>query len=268
MKKTLVILFLICILPFRGFSQIVDTVDIMKEFDEFSFRDAKVTGEVKDSTRIREHFIGVKWGMSVNNISFSIDYDKKPAMSPKNFGIYYTYYHSLWNAISLFGIETGVQFNEEGYKTQIMDENDKLLEEGTESFQNITFPFVSQFHFDFWNMRIIANLGCYFGYRTSASFSGLLPETVSSTWKKYSYGIIGGGGLAYVFRPFELRVEANYKHNLSNLYDKASFYNDEYWVSTHTSQIIISVGLHCRIGGSSYKIKSNAPFRSRKIKKD
>ena len=73
MKKTLVILFFICILPFRGFSQIVDTVDIMKEFDEFSFRDAKVTGEVKDSTRIREHFIGVKWGMSVNNISFSID---------------------------------------------------------------------------------------------------------------------------------------------------------------------------------------------------
>ena len=56
-------------------------------------------------------------------------------------------------------------------------------------------------------------------------------------------------------------MEANYKYNLSNLYDKASFYADEYWVSTHTSQIIISVGLHYRIGGSSYKIKSNAPSR-------
>ncbi|MBQ1887007.1 MAG: outer membrane beta-barrel protein [Bacteroidales bacterium] len=261
MKRLSFILILGLMIPLAGQAQIVDTVDIMKEFDEFSFRDAKVTGEVKDSTRIREHLFGVKWGMSINNLSLSIDYDKKPVTSPKNFGVYYTYYHSLWNAISLFGIETGIQFNEEGYKTQIMDSDGKLVSEGTESFSNITLPFVSQFRIDFWRMRILANAGCFVSRRTSASFSGLLPETVSSTWKKYGYGIIAGGGLAYVFRPFEIHVEANYKYNLSNLYDKASFYADEYWVSTHTSQIIISVGLHYRIGGSSYKIKSNAPSR-------
>ena len=54
MKRFLfaILLSLFCL---QGYSQIVDTVDIMKEFDEYSFRDAKVTGEVKDSTRIREH---------------------------------------------------------------------------------------------------------------------------------------------------------------------------------------------------------------------
>ena len=95
----------------QGYSQIVDTVDIMKEFDEYSFRDAKVTGEVKDSTRIREHLFGVKWGMGINSLTVSVDYDKKPITSPMNFGVYYTYYHSLWNSISLFGIETGLDTN-------------------------------------------------------------------------------------------------------------------------------------------------------------
>ncbi len=261
MKRLTVILIAMIFIPLAAHSQIVDTTDIMKEFDEFSFRGANVTGQVKDSTKIREHLLGVKWGMSVNNVYFSIDYDKKSAMSPQNFGVYYTYYHSLWNSISLFGVETGVQFNQEGYKTQILDEEGNILNEGTESFKNITVPLVSQFRIDFWRMRLLANLGCFVSYRTGASFSGLLSETVSSTWKKKGYGIIGGGGLAYIFRPFELHVEANYKYNLADLYDKSSFYADQYWVSTHTNQLIISVGLHYRIGGSSYKIKSNAPSR-------
>ena len=94
------------------YSQIVDTLDIMKEFDEYSFRDAKVTGQVKDSTRLREHLFGVKWGMGINSLTVSVDYDKKPVTTPMNFGVYYTYYHSLWNSISLFGIETGLQMNE------------------------------------------------------------------------------------------------------------------------------------------------------------
>ena len=50
----------------EGWSQIVDTVDIMKEFDEHSFRNAQPIGEVKDSTRIREHLLGVKWGYAID----------------------------------------------------------------------------------------------------------------------------------------------------------------------------------------------------------
>ena len=193
MKRFLfaILLSLFCL---QGYSQIVDTVDIMKEFDEYSFRDAKVTGEVKDSTRIREHLFGVKWGMGINSLTVSVDYDKKPITSPMNFGVYYTYYHSLWNSISLFGIETGLQMNEEGYKTQILDESGKVAQQGNETFRNLTLPFVSQFRLDFWNMRLLANAGVFVARRQSASFSGLLPETVSSTWKKWGYGFIAGGG--------------------------------------------------------------------------
>ncbi|MBR4802433.1 MAG: outer membrane beta-barrel protein [Bacteroidales bacterium] len=259
--KRIFIAILMCLGTVQGFSQIIDTVDIMKEFDEFSFRDAKVTGQVKDSTRLREHLLGFKWGMSINSMTVSVDFDKKPVTSPMNFGVYYTYYHSLWNSISLFGIETGLQMNEEGYKTLILDENDKVVQEGKESFRSLTVPFVSQFRIDFWKMRLLANAGAFISHKQSASFSGLLPESVTSTYKKWGYGFVVGGGLAYVFRPFELHVEANYKYNLSNLYDKTAFYGDQYWISTHTSQIIISAGLFYRIGGSSYKNPANAPKR-------
>ncbi|MBR4438283.1 MAG: outer membrane beta-barrel protein [Bacteroidales bacterium] len=244
----------------EGWSQIVDTVDIMKEFDEHSFRNAQPIGEVKDSSRIREHLLGVKWGYAIDNIYFSVDYDKKSLMTPKNFGIYYTYYHSLWDAITLFGIETGLQFNEVGYTTTVLDDKGKVIKEGKERFQTVTLPFVSQFRIDFWNMRLLFNLGAYGSYKLSASFSDLLDPSISSTYKKYGYGIIGGGGVAFVFRPFEIHLEANYKYNLSNTYDPKVFYKDV-WVSTHTSQIIISAGLHYRIGGSAYKNPQNKPTR-------
>ena len=71
------------------------------------------------------------------------------------------------------------------------------MDQGNEVFQNITIPLVSQFRFDFWRMRILANLGCFVAYRTGAQFSHILPETVKDSYKKKGYGIIGGGGLAY-----------------------------------------------------------------------
>ncbi len=260
MKKYKIIFLLSILLPFAAQAQIIDTTDIMKEFDEYSFRDANPIGQVKDSTKLREHLIGVKWGMGLNNITFSMDFDKKTMVSPKNFGIYYTYYHSLWNSISLFGLEMGLQYNEEGYTTLVLDYNDKITDQGKERFQTVTFPFISQFRIDFWRMRLLANAGAFASYRFSSSFSDIMPTTITSTTKKFGYGFVLGGGLAFVFRPFEVHFEANYKYNLSNLYDKTSFYGNEYWISTHTNQLILSVGLFTRIGGSAYKVKENSPY--------
>ena len=162
-------------------------------------------------------------------------------------------------------IDVAEKFNEEGYTTLVLDYNDKITDQGKERFQTVTFPFISQFRIDFWRMRLLANAGAFASYRFSSSFSGILPTTITSTTKKFGYGFVLGGGLAFVFRPFELHFEANYKYNLSNLYDKTSFYGNEYWISTHTNQLILSVGLFTRIGGSAYKVKENSPYyKSRK----
>ena len=143
-------------------AQIVDTLDIMKEFDEFSFRGANPVNPIKDSTKIREHLIGVKGGVGINSIIFSQDIDTKAYLSSKNFGIYYTYYHSLWNSIPLFGIETGIHYSEIGFTAvRYLDPEgtpNRRSEEGKERFQTIMLPFVSQFRIDFWRMRLLLNL--------------------------------------------------------------------------------------------------------------
>lgn len=258
---------LIAILLFCGIlkGQIVDTTDIMKEFDEFSFRGAQPVNPIKDSTKIREHLIGVKYGASLNDVFYSQDIDTKALLSSKNFGVYYTYYHSLWNSIPLFGVETGFEVGEMGYKSvRYLDPEgtpNRRSEVGNERFQIMSIPFTSQFRIDFWKMRLLLNIGCWGSYKYSASFSGNVSETITSTYKKFGYGVMGGGGLAFVFSPIEFHFEVNYKYNFSNLYDKEVFYNNV-WVSSHTTQLVISAGIFIRIGGSSYKNPLNKPIRN------
>ena len=254
-KKILLLICLVCSWHILS-AQIVDTTDIMKEFDEFSFRNARPVKPIQDSTKIREHLIGLKWGYGINTFTLSQDFNKKAMLSGKNYGIYYTYYHSLWNSIPLFGIETGVQFNEIGYTAiRYLDPPNtpnRRFEEGKDIFQTITIPFISQFRIDFWKMRLLLNIGGFASYKLSHSFSGLVSNDITKTYKDFGYGISGGGGLAFIFRPFEIHIEANYRYNLSNLYDKTSIY-ENIWVSTHTTQLLISAGMFIRIGGSRYK---------------
>ncbi len=246
-------------------AQIVDTLDIMKEFDEFSFRGANPVNPIKDSSKIREHYIGVKWGMGLNSVYFSQDIERESFVSGKNFGIFYTYYHTLWGSMPNFGIETGIQFSEIGFTAiKYLDPEgtpDRRSEKGKESFQSIMLPLVSQFKIDFWRMRLLMNLGCFASYKMSYKSGGVWREEIAKTYKKGGYGIIGGGGMAFLFHPFELHLEVNYRYNLSNVYDKEAFY-DNVWVSSHSSQLLFSVGLFMRIGGSSYVNPANKPTKS------
>lgn len=241
--------FLLTAIP--SHAQVVDTTDIMKEFDENSFRNAAPIKKIKDSSVLFQHLIGIKAGYAMNNVFFSQSFDHKALTSAKNFGIYYTYYHSLWNSIHLFGVETGLQYTEKGYKSVSYTEPDTVKNrkgtEGSERLQCIEIPFVSQFHVDFWKMRLLANFGGFVSYTKSASFSSNVPDSISSTYRKFGYGFIAGGGIALIFKPIEIHLEVNYKYTLSNLYDQKSFYTDT-WVSTHPNQLIFNVGLFYRLG--------------------
>ncbi len=257
---------LLCAVSITALSQTADTVDIMKEYNENSFSDARRIKAIKDSTKLIEHLIGVKIGYSLNNIKFSQDIDTKALSSFKNFGLYYTYYHNLWNQITLFGLETGLQYNEEGYKSIVYTNEEKTeWTEGKETVQEITLPLISQFRVDINRMRILVNAGCFASYKISTSFSDNISPEVSETYRKAGYGFILGGGLAYIFRPFELHLEANYKYNFANLYSMKVF-SDEIWVSNHTTQLIFTAGLFYRIGGSAYVNPANAQRKNKKAK--
>lgn len=241
----------ICLSGQKVSAQVVDTTDIMKEFDENSFRNAAPVRRVKDSSKLYQHLVGFKIGYALDNASFSQSFEHKSLTSYKNFGVYYIYYHSLWNSIPLFGIQTGLQYNEEGYTSVKYNEPDTVKNRkginGKERLQCIEIPFVSQFRVDFWKMRILANVGAFGSYVKSASFSSNVPDSVSNTYRKFGYGFIVGGGIALIFNPIEIHFEVNYKYTLSNLYSPKAYYKDT-WVYVHTSQLILSAGLFYRVG--------------------
>ena len=221
-------------------------IDIYKEFSLTSFADEEPP-KIIDSATLRQHLIGVKWGYSLSNVAFSQDIEHKAIGTTSNFGLYYTYYHSLWDKMPYFGFHTGIEYNEIGYNHII--EGDP--EAGTADVENkyiyqaIELPLLSQFRVDFWKMRLMINIGPYGYYIFSTDMEGGIPETTN----KLGIGLMGGLGIAFVFNPVEFHIEGNYKYTMSHFYDP-EIYSAEYWVYTHSNQIMLSFGIFFRLGGA------------------
>ena len=242
-----IIIALVAICNSKSFAQ----VDIYKEFSENSFEDAAIV-KIKDSTVLSQHLIGFKAGYGVSSVLWSQDVDHGGFRTPINFGVYYTYYHSLWNSMPYFGIQTGLEYSEIGYTDIVKDKDDVIISKAEQRYQAVQFPLLSQFRVDFWKMRVIANLGPYAYYITSTDIEGGIPATTN----KAGVGIMGGGGLAFVLKPVELHLECNYRYALSHFCDP-KIYSEEYWTYTHANQLTFSLGVFFRLGDGKKKKQSD-----------
>lgn len=205
----------------------------LEEFDDLTFEQANPV-RIRDSTLLRQHLIGFKWGYTLSSVSFSQDIDHESVSTPVNFGIFYTYYHSLWDKMPYFGFQTGLQYAEEGL---IDRDNVKTL------YRLIELPIISQFRADFWKMRLLVNIGMFGSYRLSTNL-GEFPKTTH----RADFGLIAGGGLGVILGKTEIQLECNYKYSFAYLYDP-KIYSEEYWLFTHPNQLVISIGLFYRLGG-------------------
>lgn len=230
--------------------QAQNTEEELKEFDINSFADAGQ--KVKDSTTLRFHIIGVKWGYAMSNVGFSTDQAHKGITTPKNFGIYYTYYHSLWNSMPFFGFHTGIGFTELGYDERFRISPDGVKPEEYSSekkiFSAVEIPLVAQFRYDFWKMRIMLGAGVFGTYIIDTNLATGIPDTIN----KLGFGIIGSGGLAFAFKPFEIHFTVDYKYALNNFMDP-QIYSTQYWTYTHSNQLVMNVGLYYRFGKNKKK---------------
>jgi hypothetical protein len=220
--------------------------DPYKEFSLTSFEDAAAV-KIKDSSIIRQHLIGAKWGFGISNVAFSNSSDHKSINTYNNYGIYYTYFHSLWSSMPFFGIQTGIQKTEIGYNhiTYIDETN---FTEQEQRYSAIEIPLLSMFRVDFWKLRLMLGLGCFGSYITSTS----LPDGIPSTTHRKGYGVMGQFGVAIKFNPIEFHIEGGYKYALSNFYD-TQIYSKEYWTYTNYNQIFISAGIFFNLSSRKYK---------------
>lgn len=180
-----------------------------------------------------EHLLGVKYAFNLSGVMFdppTMGGKFKPA--PLNVSLLYTYYSSMWGRMPYFGLQTGLKYGQEAVQLTL-GETEKV-----ENYNIIELPLISQFRYTLGKIRFLFNIGGYGAYRLAIDREGGFDEYDI----RYDYGLTGGGGVGFIFRPFELQVECNYKYGFGDLY-KNNKYGDERWIYSNTQHIMISVGL-------------------------
>lgn len=177
------------------------------------------------------HMVGVSYGVNWSGVSSSPKIGQERILTYNNVGVHYTYYHALWDQLFNFGLQFGVTHGYEGYASANAGFG--------EICEVVNVPLISQFKLDFSVFRLLINLGTYGGYRLSTDKE----EGFDDKDQRIDYGIIGGAGLAVVFKPFELHIEGNYKYALASMYHTNKM-SDIYWIYTYPQNITASVSLH------------------------
>jgi len=198
-----------------------------------------------------QHLVGLRGGYALSGLDVQFSNTEKNTGTPINFSLLYTYYHSMWGLSHFFGIQTGINYAEQGFVETYPAYPD--YQEITR-YRVVEVPLISQFHIDFWKMRLLLNVGAFAGYRLSANFqkaeNPLNPfENITKKSlifdcydRRADFGFIGGGGLAFKMTPFEIQLECNYQYSLSALYNPKKDSN-LYYVYSYPHQLIFSMAL-------------------------
>lgn len=245
--------------------------DILKHID---IRGNELTNEyldtlsIKKNTEINDYsMIGVHYGMGLSRVMWNPTQQQDMLLMPYNIGVTYTKYGKMFGFMPFFGFQIGLLYTQEGYQFKYNEERNYVYKvEGAEKaiLDVIEMPLLAHMHFDFWNMKILANIGCYAGYRIGIErFPGktgsVMPELVHSfkdTDRRMDYGIKGGIGFGFVFDPIEIHLQAMYKHSLSSLYEP-DYYSEYYYRYAYPSNIIITAGIHYQLTKRTGKTKAD-----------
>lgn len=176
------------------------------------------------------HMLGVKYSYDLCKVSATPTIGEKMYFSPVNISLLYTYYHDLWDYLDIFGLQFGVKYGREGYRSDYGGWG--------ESVEMVQFPLGTQMHINFWKMRLLINLGTYYGYKLSTD----KPEGFDECDIRHDYGAYGGAGIGFAFGAFELHLEANYQFSFCSMYHTYK-YSDLYWLTAYPRNLCISAGI-------------------------
>ncbi len=235
-------------------------------------QDDTLTNEFLDTLTVRKtlvvndySLIGVQYGAGLSQVMWNPRQEQSMLFVPVNFGVTYTKY-GLMFAMPYFAFKAGLFYAQEGYQFEYNEDYNWTYQiEGAEKavLEVVEVPLLFQFHYDTWNFKILAELGCYGGYRLgitrypgkTGNVSPELEHSFTDTDIRVDYGLKGGAGIALVFDPIEFHITASYKHSFSSLYepDHSSQY---YYRFAYPSNIVISAGIHLQLSKRTGKTKA------------
>ena len=243
-----------------------------------------LTDEQLDTIDIRKKLvindysmIGIQYGAGLSRVSWNPSQKQDHVVIPINMGVTFTTYGKMFGYMPYFGFQVGVFYAQEGYQFKYNEEKNytySIVGAERAILDVVEVPLLFQFHYDMWNFKILAQIGCFGGYRlgierfdTKVTNVVLKPEHQHSfleTDRRWDYGIKGGGGFALVFEPVEFQVMLSYKHSLSSLYepDHASKY---YYRYAYPYNFILSVGANFHITKRSGRTKAELKKMAREM---
>ena len=239
----------------------------------------KWTNEYLDTLNLRRKLdindytlIGVHYGVGLSQVMWNPSQKQDMVVMPYNIGVTFTKYGKMFGYMPYFGFQAGFLYTQEGYQFEYNEDRNYTYKiEGAEKavYDVIEVPVMAHMHMDFWNMKVMANIGCYAGYRLSIErFPGKtgyvkeeLVHSFKETDRRLDYGIKGGVGFGIVFDPVEIHFMAMYKHSLSSLYEP-DHYSEYYYRFAYPANITITAGVHFqltkRTGLTKAQIKKQA----------
>jgi hypothetical protein len=180
-----------------------------------------------------QHFIGIRGGASSTRVSFNPSQRDSSTFQWMNVGLVYKYYKTEWT-----GLQVGLNYIEKGF----------VLNDTTRTYSVLELPLLSQFHYEAWKIRIIANVGAFIAYQLDAreSFTENGAEVkrgydFKSRDNRVEYGMHLGGGLGIMLHPIEVQFEVGYQYSFSYLLKPQV--EGQPTMFTHFTQLMFSVGI-------------------------
>ena len=212
--------------------------------------------------------LGLQYGVGLSQVMWNPSMRQTFLFVPYNIGIMYTRYGKMFGYMPYFGFQAGIIYTQEGYKFESDDDGYTPDVEGAYQavMDVIEIPFMAHCHFDFWKMKVIADIGFFGGYRLGIHRSGpavdpSIRNSFLKTDRRFDYGIKGGLGFGFIFDPVEIHITAMYKYSMGTLYDP-DYYSKYYYRYAYPSNIVISLGLHFhlskRTGKTRHQLKMEA----------
>ena len=146
--------------------------------DEYTLADIQAmsnaqldTINVKKKLNINDYtMFGVQYGVGLSQVMWNPTQKQEMVFTPVNFGVTFTKYQKMFGYMPYFGFQAGVFYAREGYQFKYNQNNNYIYKvEGAEKalIDVVEAPILFQFHYDMWNFKIMANIGCFAGYRLS-----------------------------------------------------------------------------------------------------
>ena len=223
--------------------------------------------DVKNKLIINDYsMLGVTYGVNLSQVTWNPSQKQNMLILPNNIGISYTRYGKMFGYMPYFGFQIGFYYSQEGYQFEYNEDKNytyKILGAEKAVYDVVEMPMYMHFHYDLWNFKIIANIGCYAGYRLAihrypgktGNVSDDVKNSFVDTDRRMDYGLKGGLGFGLVFDPIEIHFQALYKYSLGSLYEP-DHYSPYYYRYAYPSNITISAGVHFHISKRTGKTKA------------